>query len=137
MTSEEFAKTESWLSENLLAQELLKRSYFKDKTIKALLFYSSKDDATFDEIAEVLKIQQPGAWKCWKRGSGAILRAFCTMKLALLAGVLDLETADLLTDDLLDFTSFKRGDLDIEEFRDRVERRMVTLLRKFESPPKK
>ncbi len=137
MTNDEFAKSEAWLKESLLAQELLKQSYFREKTFKALLFHSSKEDATFDEVAEVLKIQQPGAWKCYNRGRDSVFRAFFTIKLALLAGVLDLDTADHLTDDLFDFSSFKRGDLEKEEFRARVEQRMADMYRKRGASPKK
>jgi hypothetical protein len=60
------------------------------------------------------------------------MRSFSTLKLAFLAGVLDLETAQLFIDDLLDYVSFRRGEIDGEKFRDRIERRMVELLRKFQ-----
>jgi hypothetical protein len=138
MVKEDFARAEAWLRENLLAQELLKRSHFKEKTFKALLFHYWSEDATFDEIAKKLRIQQPGAWKCYRRGTDSIIHSFFTLKLALYAGVLDLETAQLFIDDLLDFVSFRRGEVDDEEFRERIERRMVELLRKFrEKPPRR
>jgi hypothetical protein len=132
MPKEDFVKAEAWLHENLLAQELLKLSHLKEKTFRALLYHSWSKDSTFDEIAKRLKIQQPGAWKCWQRGNDSIMRSFFTLKLALYAGILDLETAQLIIDDLLDYISLKQGEIEEEEFRDRVERRMIDLLRKFQ-----
>jgi DNA-binding CsgD family transcriptional regulator len=135
MPREEITRAEKWLRENLLAQELLKRSHINEKTLKTLLLYSWSEGATFEEIAKRLNIQQPGAWKRWKRGRDAIMRSFYTIELAIYAGVLESETAEVLIDDLLDYVSLSRGEGNVEELRDRIERRMVQLAR--ELPRKK
>jgi hypothetical protein len=135
MTREEVAKAEKWLRGNLLAQELLKRSHINEKTLKALLLHSWSDGTTFEEIAKMLNIQQPGAWKRWQRGRDAVMRSFYTIELAIYAGVLEAETAEVLVDDLLDYTSLSKGEGNVEELRDRIERRMVQLAK--EIPRKK
>jgi len=135
MTREEVAKAEKWLRGNLLAQELLKRSHINEKTLKALLLHSWSDGTTFEEIAKRLNIQQPGAWKRWQRGRDAVMRSFYTIELAIYAGVLEAETAEVLVDDLLDYTSLSKGEGNVEELRDRIERRMVQLAK--EIPRKK
>lgn len=127
MLKEELLRAEKWLRENLLAQELLKRSHVKEKTLRAMLMHSWSRDATFEEIAKRLKIQQPGAWKLWYRGRDAIMRSFYTIELAIYAGILEAETAEVLIDDLLDYTSLARGEGNVDELRDRIERRMVQL----------
>ena len=135
MTREEVAKAEKWLRGNLLAQELLKRSHINEKTLKALLLHSWSDGTTFEEIAKRLNIQQPGAWKRWQRGRDAVMRSFYTIELAIYAGVLEAETAEVLVDELLDYTSLSKGEGNVEELRDRIERRMVQLAK--EIPRKK
>ncbi len=135
MTRGEVAKAEKWLRGNLLAQELLKRSHINEKTLKALLLHSWSDGTTFEEIAKRLNIQQPGAWKRWQRGRDAVMRSFYTIELAIYAGVLEAETAEVLVDDLLDYTSLSKGEGNVEELRDRIERRMVQLAK--EIPRKK
>jgi hypothetical protein len=127
MTREEVAKAEKWLRGNLLAQELLKRSHINEKTLKALLLHSWSDSTTFEEIAKRLNIQQPGAWKRWQRGRDDVMRSFYTLELAIYAGVLEAETAEVLVDDLLDYTSLSKGEGNVEELRDRIERRMIQL----------
>lgn len=132
MSGEDFARADAWLRDSLFVQELLKHSHFKEKTFRALLFKTWSGDATFEKIAVRMGINQPGAWKCCQRGQNSILRSFVTLKLALVAGVLSEEVADLFILDLQDFLDSKRGEISEDEFRDRVERRMVTLQRKFE-----
>ena len=131
MPREEIAQAEKWLRENLLAQELLKRSHINEKTLKALLLHSWSEGATFEEIAKRLDIQQPGAWKRWQRGRDAVMRSFYTIELAIYAGVLEAETAEVLIDDLLDYMSLARGEGNVDELRDRIERRMVQLAREI------
>jgi hypothetical protein len=63
------------------------------------------------------------------------MRSFYTIELAIYAGVLEAETAEVLVDDLLDYTSLSRGEGNVEELRDRIERRMVQLAK--ETPRKK
>ena len=131
MSREEIAKAEKWLRENLLARELLKRSHIDEKTLKALLLHSWSEGTTFEEIAKRLDIKQPGAWKRWQRGRDAVMRSFYTLELAIYAGVLEAETAEVLVDDLLDYTSLSKGEGNVDELRDRIERRMVQLAKKI------
>lgn len=135
MPREEIARAEKWLRENLLAQELLKRSHINEKTLKALLLHAWSEGATFEEIAKRLNVQQPGAWKRWQRGRDAVMRSFYTIELAIYAGVLEAQTAEVLIDDLLDYMSLARGEGNVDELRDRIERRMVQLAK--EIPRKK
>ncbi len=135
MPREETARAEKWLRENLLARELLKRSHINEKTLKALLLHSWSEGATFEEISKRLNIQQSGAWKRWKSGRDAVMRSFYTLELAIYAGVLEAETAEVLIDDLLDYMSLARGEGNVDELRDRIERRMVQLAK--EIPRKK
>lgn len=114
-------------------QELLKRSHLKERTFKALLLREWSEDATFGEIAGRLRLNQPGAWKCWKRGREAIIRSYITLKLAIHAGLLDPETVDLLTYDLIDYSTVLRGEGDREEILHRIERRTLDLIRKLEA----
>ncbi|MEM2878567.1 MAG: hypothetical protein QXG10_03350 [Candidatus Hadarchaeales archaeon] len=127
MSREDIEKAERWLKENLLARVLLERSHFKEKTLKALLLHSWSEDATFQDISRRLRIGQPGAWKQWKRGREVLMRSFYTIELAIYAGIIDLETAEFMIDDLLDYTSLARGEGDPEEIRDRIEKRMTQL----------
>jgi hypothetical protein len=63
------------------------------------------------------------------------MRSFYTIELAIYAGVLESGTAEVLIDDLLDYVSLSRGEGNVDELRDRIERRMVQLAR--ELPRKK
>ena len=129
MPPEEFVRAEKWLRDNLLAQALLERSHLDEKTLKAMLFHYWSEDATFEEIAKKLHIQQPGAWKRWRRGEDMVRRSFYTIELAIYAGILEAEAAELMVDDLLDYISLARGEGNVDELRDRIERRMVQLAR--------
>ena len=126
----EFARAEKWLRDNLLAQALHERSHLDEKTLKTMLLYYWNRDATFEELAEKLSIQRPGAWKRWQRGRDAIMRSFYTLELAIYAGILEAETAELMVGDLQDYISLARGEGDLGELRDRIERRMVQLMKK-------
>jgi len=130
MPREEFARAEKWLRENLLARALLERSHLDEKTLKTMLLHYWSEGATFEELARRLRMQRPGAWKRWQRGRGAIMRSFYTIELAVYAGVLEAETAELMVDDLLDYVTLSRGEGDLDELRDRIERRMVELTKK-------
>jgi len=124
-------RADSWLRGNLLARVLLERSHLDEKTIKAMLFYYWSEGATFDDIAKKLKIKRPGAWKRWKKGQNAIMRSFYTIELAIYAGILEKETAEVLIDDLLDYNELAKGAGNVEDIRDRIERRMVQLARRL------
>ncbi len=129
MPQEEFTRAEKWLRDNLLARALLERSNFDEKTLKPMLYHYWSKDTTFEEIATRLRIQQPGAWKRWRRGEDVVRRSFYTLELAIYAGILEAETADLIVDDLVDYLSLVRGQGNVDELRDRIERRMVQLAR--------
>ena len=129
MPPEEFVRAEKWLRDNLLAQALLERSHLDEKTLKTMLLHYWSEDATFEEIAKRLHIQQPGAWKRWRRGGDMVRRSFYTIELAIYAGILEAEAAELMVDDLLDYISLARGEGNVDELRDRIERRMVQLAR--------
>ncbi len=131
MNSDAKPKADSWLKGNLLARVLLERSHLDEKTIKAMLLYYWTDDATFEDIAKKLKIKRPGAWKRWKRGQNAVMRSFYTIELAIYAGILEKETAEVLIDDLLDYNELAKGAGNVDEIRDRIERRMVQLARRL------
>jgi hypothetical protein len=126
----EFARAEKWLRENLLARALLERSHLDEKTLKTMLLHYWSEGATFEELAKRLRMQRPGAWKRWRRGGDAIMRSFYTIELAIYAGVLDAETAEFMGDDLLDYVTLSRGEGNLDELRDRIERRMVELTKK-------
>ena len=133
MPSDEFPKAERWLRESLLARVLLERSHLDEKTLKTMLLYYWNRNATFEELAKRLRIKRPGAWKRWQRGRDAIMRSFYTLELAIYAGVLEAETAELLLGDLQDYSSLAQGEGDLGELRDRIEKRMVQLTKK---PPR-
>lgn len=126
---EKYLKAENWLRGNLLVQALLKRSHLDEKTLKAMLLYYWNEDITFDDIGKRLRIQRPGAWKRWKKGRDLIMQSFYTIELAIYAGVLEKETAEILIDDLIDYNELAKGSGNVEELRDRIERRMVQLAR--------
>lgn len=126
----EFTRAEKWLRENKLAQVLLEKSNLDEKILKTMLLYYWSEGATFEELAEKLRIQRPGAWKRWKKGRGTIMRSFYTVELAIYAGILEVETAELLVDDLVDYIGLARGGEDLSELRDRIEKRMVEMKRR-------
>ncbi|MGC8816739.1 MAG: hypothetical protein ACP5PX_02890 [Candidatus Hadarchaeum sp.] len=118
-----------WLRDNLLAKVLLERSHLDEKTLKAMLLYYWSENPTFEDIGKKLKINRSGAWKRWKKGKNAIMRSFYTIELAIYSGILDRETAEILIDDLIDYNELAKGTGNVEEIRDRIERRMVQLVR--------
>lgn len=132
----EFEKAEKWFEDNLFVQTLLGKSYLKPKTFKALLLKSWVPGATFEEIAKKLKINQPGAWKSWKKGKESIIRSYLTLKLGIHSGLLDPETVELLIHDLIDYQTLLRGEGDREEILSRIERRTLELLRQLQRPEK-
>jgi hypothetical protein len=135
MKSDEFSKAERWLRASLLARVLLERSHLDEKTLKTMLLYYWNRDVTFEELAKRLRIQRPGAWKRWQKGRDAIMRSFYTIELAIYAGVLEAETAELLLEDLQDYSSLAQGEGDLGELRDRIEKRMVQLTKKPRASP--
>ncbi|MBA7501547.1 hypothetical protein ES706_00118 [subsurface metagenome] len=130
MPREEFARAEKWLSENLLARALLERSHLDEKTLRTMLLHYWSEGATFEELAKKLRMQRPGAWKRWRIGRDTVMRSFYTIELAVYAGILEAETAELMVDDLLDYVTLSRGEGNLDELRDRIERRMVELMKK-------
>ncbi|MEM3514573.1 MAG: hypothetical protein QXT02_04750 [Candidatus Hadarchaeum sp.] len=136
MTSLEAEKTPratDWLRDNLLVKVLLERSHLDEKTLKAMLLYYWSENPTFEIIAKKLKIKRSGAWKRWKKGQEAIMRSFYTIELAIYSGILERETAEILIDDLIDYNELAKGAANVEEIRDRIERRMVQLVRNLRS----
>jgi len=129
LKSEESLKAESWLRGNLLARALLERSHLDEKMLRAMLLYYWNEDTSFEEIGKKLRIKRPGAWKRWKKGREAIMRSFYTIELAIYAGILEKETAEILIDDLVDYNELAKGATNVDELRDRIERRMVQLTR--------
>ena len=127
---EEFVAVDNWLRGNKLARWLLKRSKLSPKTFRALLLHAKTEDATFEDIAERLRMQRPGAWKCWKKGKNEVTHSFNTILLAIYAGVIDVETAEFLVDQLADFIGLSRGGEDASEIRDKIEKRMVQMRRR-------
>ena len=126
-SKEGFFRAEKWLRENLLAQALLERSHLDEKEFKTMLMHYWSEKVTFEELARRLHVQRPGAWKRLQKGRNAVMRSFYTIELAVYAGILDVETAELMVDDLLDYVSIARSEGDMDELRDRIERRMVQL----------
>ncbi len=134
MKSGRSIKAENWLRGNLLARALLERSHLDEKTVRAMLLYYWNEDATFEKIGKKLRINRPGAWKRWKKGRDAIMRSFHTLELSIYAGILEKETVEILIDDLIDYNEMAKGAENVDELRDRIERRMVQLARKIASP---
>lgn len=120
-------KVEKWLKENQLPNLLQERSHLNRDVFKTMLLYYWGEGMTFEKLAAELEIQRPGAWKRWRKGLDAIMRSFYTLELAIYAGILDAETAELLAQDLRDYASLARGGEDLEDLRDRIEERMVRL----------
>jgi predicted DNA-binding protein YlxM (UPF0122 family) len=118
---------EKWLKDNPLSQALQKRSHLDLDVLKTLLLFYWGEDMTFEKLANEFKIQRSGAWKRWKKGLEAIVRSFYTLELAIYAGILDPEIAEILAQDLQDYASLAKGEGRMEELRDRIEERMVKL----------
>lgn len=133
MEAEKTPQAVDWLRNNLLAKVLLERSHLDEKTLRAMLLYYWSEDPTFELIGKKLKINRSGAWKRWKKGREAIMRSFYTIELAIYAGILDRETAEILIDDLIDYNELAKGAENVEEIRDRIERRMIQLVRNLHS----
>jgi len=112
--------------------ELLKRSYLKKRAFRALFLKSKNPEMTFEQLSKKLGVQQPAAWKCWKKGRDAIFKSFFTLKAAIHAGLLDLDIVDLLIEDLQDYRLLLTGAIREEEARDRIERRMLEIIRMME-----
>lgn len=117
-----------WLQKSPLAQELLSLSHLDKRTLEALVLYS-RSETTFERVAQALGIQRSGAWKRWRRGRDAIMRSFYTLELAIYAGVLEPEVAELLAQDLQDLAALARAEGDLEELSRRIEKRIRELLR--------
>ena len=132
----ELEKAEKWLEDNLFVRALLEKSHLKPRTFKALLLKSWVPEATFEEIAKKMKINQPGAWKCWKRGKNTVIKSYLTLKLAIHSGLLDPDTVELLIHDLMDYQMVLRGEGDREEILHRIERRTLELLRRLQKSEK-
>lgn len=118
---------DKWIGKDPLSQMLLERSHLELKVFKTLLLYYQNDEITFEKIAQKLKIKRPGAWKRWKKGLDTIMRSFYTIELAIYAGILDVKTAEILIQDLEDYVKLARGEEDLSELRDRIERRLVEM----------
>jgi len=56
-----------------------------------------------------------------------IMRSFYTIELAMYAGILDPEIADIVSQDLQDYASLAREEGGLEEIQSRIEERMVKL----------
>ncbi|MEM1822727.1 MAG: hypothetical protein QXU01_03935 [Candidatus Hadarchaeales archaeon] len=126
-------RSSAGVEESLFVRELLKRSYLKKRTFRALLLKSRNPELTFEEISKRLGVKQPAAWKCWKKGRDAIFKAFFTLKIAIHAGLLDIDVVDLLIEDLQDYRLLLTGAATEEETKDRIERRTLELIRMMEA----
>ncbi|KUO42119.1 MAG: hypothetical protein APU95_03915 [Hadesarchaea archaeon YNP_N21] len=123
------AKVERWLKENPLSKILLERSHLKPEILKTMLLFYWSQDATFEQLSKELKIQRPGAWKRWNKGRDAIIRSFFTIELAIYAGILDTEIAEILTQDLQDYVSLATSGGGLQELQSRIEERMISLMK--------
>jgi len=124
---EESARAEKWLREDLFARALLEQSRLNERILKVMLLYHWSEGATFEELSQKLRIGQPGAWKRWRRGRDIIMRSFYTLELAMYAGVLEPEVADLMAKDLQDYASLAREEGGLEEIQNRIEERLVKM----------
>jgi len=120
-------KVEKWLEDNPLSRVLQERSHINSDAFKTMLIFYWSKGITFEKLANELKIQRPGAWKRWQKGLDAVIRSFYTVELAIYAGILDAEIAELLAQDLHDYAALARGEGDLEDLRDRIEERLVRL----------
>lgn len=124
---EDTANIEDWIEENPLANTLLKKSSIRKEELEAILLYFSSEDVSFNDLATELGINRSGAWKRWKKGYDKIIESFYTLELSVYAGILDPEAIEFLTEDLRDYLRLARGEGNIEDIRDRLEKRMAQL----------
>jgi hypothetical protein len=120
-------KAEKWLKSNKLAKFLLEKSDLSHEELKTMLLYYWSGGTTFEDLARKLRIQRPGAWKRWRRGLDTIMRSFYTLELAMYAGILDSEIADIISQDLQDYASLTREEGGLEEIQSRIEERLLKL----------
>ena len=120
-------RAEKWLKSDRLAKFLLEKSDLSHEELKTMLFYYWSGGTTFEDLAQKLRIQRPGAWKRWRRGLDTVMRSFYTLELAMYAGILDPEIADIVSQDLRDYASLAREEGGLEEIQSRIEERMVKL----------
>jgi len=118
---------EKWLKGDRLAQFLLEKSDLSREELKTMLLYYWSGGTTFEDLAQKMRIQRPGAWKRWRRSLDTIMRSFYTLELAMYAGILDSEIADIVSQDLQDYASLAREEGGLEEIQSRIEERMVKL----------
>jgi len=118
---------EKWMKGNRLAQFLLEKSDLTREELKTMLLYYWSGGTTFEDLAQKMRIQRPGAWKRWRRSLDTIMRSFYTIELAMYAGILDSEIADIISQDLQDYASLAREEGGLEEIQSRIEERMVKL----------
>ncbi len=123
--NEQLAK--NWLKKSPLARILLEKSLLNERTFEILLLFYLEENVNFEKIAKVMKMGRSGVWKRWRRGLDTIMRAFYTLELSIYAGILDVEIAELILEDLEDYVSMRRGERDIEEIRERIEKRIAIL----------
>jgi hypothetical protein len=125
--TEEKLTAEKWLKSDRLAQFLLEKSDLTREELKTMLLYYWSGGTTFEDLAQKMRIQRPGAWKRWRRSLDTIMRSFYTLELAMYAGILDSEIADIISQDLQDYASLAREEGGLEEIQSRIEERMVKL----------
>jgi hypothetical protein len=125
--TEDKLTAEKWMKRNRLAQFLLEKSDLSREELKTMLLYYWSGGTTFEDLAQKMRIQRPGAWKRWRRGLDTIMRSFYTIELAMYAGILDSEIADIISQDLQDYASLAREEGGLEEIQSRIEERMVKL----------
>jgi len=127
MPETELAQAEKWLKEDRLARLLLEKSRLNPKVFKTMLLYYWGGGVPFEELAKKMHVQKPGAWKRWQRGRDAVLRSFYTLELAMYAGVLEPDIADIVSQDLQDYASLAREEGGLEEIQNRIEERLVKM----------
>jgi hypothetical protein len=125
--TEDKLTAEKWLKGNRLAQFLLEKSDLSREELKTMLLYYWSGGTTFEDLAQKMRIQRPGAWKRWRRSLDTIMRSFYTLELAMYAGILDSEIADIVSQDLQDYASLAREEGGLEAIQSRIEERMVKL----------
>jgi hypothetical protein len=125
--TEDKLTAETWMKNNRLAQFLLEKSDLSREELKTMLLYYWSGGTRFEDLARKLGIQRSGAWKRWRRGLDTVMRSFYTLELAMYAGILDPEIADIISQDLRDYTSLAREEGGLEEIQNRIEERMVKL----------
>ena len=125
--TEDKLTAEKWIKSSRLAQFLLEKSDLTREELKTMLLYYWSGGTTFEDLAQKMRIQRPGAWKRWRRSLDTIMRSFYTIELAMYAGILDSEIADIISQDLQDYASLAREEGGLEEIQSRIEERMVKL----------